>query len=317
MLFRSIWNARGATYYITLIVGLFFTLGFVHLLLFLFHRSKISNLFYAIFAICIGLMFNMVIGMQEATNPDAGINYNFWSGILWSIIPVSLLALLYNLFYQRYILFFKIMAGLYVIQILSICFHLHIGMFLAVLLGICTCVEFIRIVIWSIWKKKEGAWIIGAGLFGFVFLFVGLFLFVLFVMKGFENVDWNKPSGVAISLCYLIGMLGIPLSMSVYLARDFAQTSKKLSKKLIELEELSQKSLEQEKEKQKILATQNETLERQVTERTSEILEQKNIVEEKQKEILDSIRYAKRIQTALMSNEKYIAKQLRALKNIK
>jgi tetratricopeptide (TPR) repeat protein len=37
---------------------------------------------------------------------------------------------------------------------------------------------------------------------------------------------------------------------------------------------------------------------------------QKRVVEEKQKEILDSIRYAKRIQTALLPNEKYIARKL-------
>jgi hypothetical protein len=40
---------------------------------------------------------------------------------------------------------------------------------------------------------------------------------------------------------------------------------------------------------------------------------QKIIIEEKQKEILDSIHYAKRIQTALMTNEKYIEKNLKRL----
>ena len=39
-----------------------------------------------------------------------------------------------------------------------------------------------------------------------------------------------------------------------------------------------------------------------------EINHQKEIIEEKQKEILDSIHYAKRIQTALLPNEKYISK---------
>ena len=45
-----------------------------------------------------------------------------------------------------------------------------------------------------------------------------------------------------------------------------------------------------------------------------EISAQKHIIEEKQKEILDSIRYAKRIQTALITNEKYIDKNLNRLK---
>jgi uncharacterized membrane protein len=44
------------------------------------------------------------------------------------------------------------------------------------------------------------------------------------------------------------------------------------------------------------------------------IIKQKLEVEEKQKEILDSIHYAKRIQTALLTSEYYIEKNLNRLK---
>ena len=37
------------------------------------------------------------------------------------------------------------------------------------------------------------------------------------------------------------------------------------------------------------------------------------MIEEKQKEILDSIHYAKRIQTALLTSEKYIERNLNKL----
>lgn len=43
--------------------------------------------------------------------------------------------------------------------------------------------------------------------------------------------------------------------------------------------------------------------------------EQKRIIEEKQKEVMDSIRYAKRIQTSLLPTEKYIDKTLNRLMN--
>lgn len=45
----------------------------------------------------------------------------------------------------------------------------------------------------------------------------------------------------------------------------------------------------------------------------TEITKQKELIEEKQKEIVDSIHYAKRIQTALMPHEKYIARMLKGL----
>jgi hypothetical protein len=44
------------------------------------------------------------------------------------------------------------------------------------------------------------------------------------------------------------------------------------------------------------------------------IKNQKELVEEKQKEILDSIHYAKRIQNALLPTEKYIQKNIDRMK---
>ncbi len=47
-----------------------------------------------------------------------------------------------------------------------------------------------------------------------------------------------------------------------------------------------------------------------ISNQKKEVEIQKQIVEEKQKEVLDSIRYAKRIQTALLPSDKYIARNL-------
>lgn len=76
------------------------------------------------------------------------------------------------------------------------------------------------------------------------------------------------------------------------------------------------------------LRSENEKLEKIVNERTAEVVKQKeeiesqneklqlayDEIEEKQKEILDSIHYAKRIQNSLLPNEKYLTKALGRLK---
>lgn len=69
------------------------------------------------------------------------------------------------------------------------------------------------------------------------------------------------------------------------------------------------------------LVRKQKELEGIVQDRTKEILSQKNeiekqklVVEERQKEILDSIKYAKRIQAALLTNERYIHRVLAKLK---
>ena len=51
----------------------------------------------------------------------------------------------------------------------------------------------------------------------------------------------------------------------------------------------------------------------QIKKKNKEITEQKKKIEEKQKEILDSIRYAKRIQDAILPREKYISETLKRL----
>jgi ligand-binding sensor domain-containing protein len=60
----------------------------------------------------------------------------------------------------------------------------------------------------------------------------------------------------------------------------------------------------------KKLVAEKERLERIVIQRTAELMVQKEIVEEKNKEILESMRYASRIQRALITSEKYIHRVL-------
>ena len=57
----------------------------------------------------------------------------------------------------------------------------------------------------------------------------------------------------------------------------------------------------------------NKEKNRIITEQKRLVEDQNKIVEEKQKEVLDSIHYAKRIQTALITSEKYIEKNLNKL----
>jgi hypothetical protein len=51
-----------------------------------------------------------------------------------------------------------------------------------------------------------------------------------------------------------------------------------------------------------------------ITAQKKEVEEQKHIIEEKQKEIIDSIRYAKRIQQSLLPTDKYISRNIGSLK---
>jgi serine phosphatase RsbU (regulator of sigma subunit) len=73
-----------------------------------------------------------------------------------------------------------------------------------------------------------------------------------------------------------------------------------------EKEQAQHESLEAAKRNEQLVREQNVVLAEKVKERTYELEEQKKIVEEKNKEIVDSINYAKRIQYALLAHEELL-----------
>ena len=75
---------------------------------------------------------------------------------------------------------------------------------------------------------------------------------------------------------------------------------------LLEKAAAQQEALLHLQEKEKLILQQNEMLEKQVAERTIEVLQQKAVIEEKNREILDSIRYAKRLQEAMLPSEQQL-----------
>jgi serine phosphatase RsbU (regulator of sigma subunit) len=79
-----------------------------------------------------------------------------------------------------------------------------------------------------------------------------------------------------------------------------------LEQALIEKATAQAQSLEILRENEKLILKQNEVLEQQVMERTREILEQKNVIELKNQEILESIHYAKRLQEAILPDSSFL-----------
>jgi signal transduction histidine kinase len=91
------------------------------------------------------------------------------------------------------------------------------------------------------------------------------------------------------------GALGLLISMSVYLARNFAKTSKNLETQLVQVKELSQKTLEQER-RAKALEFERHLLEQE--QRAREVLEAKNA------ELERAYGDLKRTQAELVQSEK-------------
>lgn len=86
----------------------------------------------------------------------------------------------------------------------------------------------------------------------------------------------------------------------IKLLKEGHKAAKELDQALLDKAKAQQEALENLLEKEKLILEQNERLEGLVIERTSQLQQQKNIVEEKNKEILDSIHYASHLQQAIL-----------------
>ncbi|HET6992737.1 MAG TPA: SpoIIE family protein phosphatase, partial [Bacteroidia bacterium] len=279
-----------------MLFGFFMALGISHLLIFLFYRAYKSNLYYFIFIFFLSY-FPLGIALQSlATGVHANTLLQLFTILDMPLFFTAFLAFLYSIFYEKFqkqLWIFLAVAGF---SIALIFINAFVAVLIIVLVVAGTSVEAIRVIIVANRKRKSGARIIGLG-----GLFLALFvisMLLLIMISGGLYLKGNE--GRLFVILLVLSIICLPLCMSIHLAREFAQTNRSLSKKLKEVEVLSEKTIEQEKEKQKLLETEKDRLEIQVKERTSEISEQKKIIEEKNKDITDSILYAKKIQDAML-----------------
>ncbi len=97
----------------------------------------------------------------------------------------------------------------------------------------------------------------------------------------------------------------------IKLLKEGQKAARELDQALIDKAKAQQEALENLLEKEKIILEQNERLENLVVERTAQLQQQKNLVEEKNKEILDSIHYASHLQQAILPQSDILNEHLK------
>lgn len=280
----------------------FATVSLLHFLLFIFYRERKSNLYFSLFTIVLSYFF-LCYYLTQTFVFSVDLNHFLLFGAVL-LIPVFLLLLqyaLYSFFYDSFPKFFKVVLIYAIVNIFSFFVSNIAGFVLTLIFLLYVTVDSVKVLVRINREKKKGAVIITSGYSIFILFFVLSFLQMLFT--GNVNIGGKSITDNVLLIVFITGIISIPLSMSVFLAWDFAYTNRVLKTKITEVEQLSEKTVEQEKEKQKILANQNEKLESQVLERTSEIEEKKKIIEEKNKDITDSINYAQRIQKSILPTD--------------
>ncbi|HTA83573.1 MAG TPA: SpoIIE family protein phosphatase [Bacteroidia bacterium] len=294
----------------TFFFAMFLTLGVFHLLLFLFHRKAISNLYYFFMVVALAVFWLYPAVIANSSNPFISELFNKVLFFVYAPFFTLMVILMYSMFSRRYNALFWCILATAVIADIAIAFELPFDGYLVLASIIFSSVESTRIAIIAVKQKKPGSWIIASGFILFVATVVLITLwFIVSEAMSHQKADISSRSGWVLAFI-VIWAFSIPTSMSVYLASDFSRTNKNLALQLVNVKQLGEQNLEKEREKQQLIAQQNEMLEKQVKEKTHEIQEQKDELEEKNKEITDSITYARRIQNAILPAPEMMAESL-------
>jgi signal transduction histidine kinase len=231
--------------------GIFFSLSILYFAFYFFYRKRVVNLYFAIYALLHAISWKVNYWTYHTNEVALFFIQNNATLIMQAVGYVVMLNAIYQFLEQKKGWQYWTLIVLGIISIPSAAFVYNGGwMIYGFLFTNLVNVELARVSIIAGRRNKKGAWIIATGsiLALFCWLIFCLQWFIHFTIFGIDFFDLN--------------FLCVPISVSIYLGYDVSLTNISLAQKLIEVETLSV-------EKQAILSTQNETLERQVTERTA------------------------------------------------
>ncbi len=223
-------------------VGVLLALALLHFLLYLFYRVERANLFYSIYAASFSslLLFNNIIyyGHQPIF---VSVILRTIASILLAATFVGLTAFLHVAFNRRIGKLFWLLAGLWAISTAAAIFFLNnIGksqFLISLSIGL-TFTFCIFILVNALREKRSGAWIL---MIGVLILTLG---FTITLLSGLGIIELNELISFIDGLMII---LGVPIAVSVFLARNFARTNRDLKTQLLQVETLSQQKIEHER----------------------------------------------------------------------
>lgn len=225
-----------------LFIGFLFALALLHFLLYIFYRAQRANLYYSFFAASFAV--NMICGNYRTYGHQGTLGTLLLSlasitmiGVTFTVLPAFLLVA----FRRPVGKIFWTLTSLWVVGLALYMLFLSRYTIIRVLPNILIGLSFtycIILLINALRQKQRGAWIL---LGGVVALQAGMLTLLLAQMGVVEF------SEIVYLFSELAVILGVPIAVSVFLARNFARTNRDLEAQLVEVERLSEQQIEQER----------------------------------------------------------------------
>lgn len=206
---------RSLTTYQMVFTTLPLAFGILHFILFIFFKRAKENLYFSFFLFFYGASIffdyqHIMFGEMEQT-----MNYVRIHRVMIPIYSIFALRFVYCLIYKRLPRQFRLFLVIFLISgildVVTINREHGIFFYIAMVLFV---IEISRVIVIAIHKKRDGAWIIAMGFSIFFFFSIFDTLMDLGIPTLFQQME--NP--------YAIGTFGFVVTMSVYLARNFART---------------------------------------------------------------------------------------------
>jgi len=265
-----------------LLTGVFGALGLCHLLLFLYNRSIRSNLYFSIFCAGLSAVFLMLWLDNAISTPGIYMSRHFIMPVIVSVLCFGLSGLVNDLFSSKRLRFRIVIA----LCILAPMLFWWANTALAIAaLSLFVLAEATVVILRAMIRRVKGSFIIGAGMLVFL-LTVGFVVTYILITRRDLVITEGSAGQALFSVFSALAIICPPVSMSVFLAWNFAQINKELKKNLRQVQELSDKTLAQELEKNRIIAGRKEELEREVAVRTAEVVNKNEQLELRHNELI-------------------------------
>ena len=258
-------------------IAAYVILAILYLAFYVSDRRQRTSLYFFVYALMWAVIWSL---FQFTLILDPPVRYLFYLSNLSLVLQVTgwlfCLTAIYDLLKQRKNWIFYSLSLFGVVCI-------PLGMFiygwgwLIYAAGFITLanIDITRIAFLASRRKWKGAWILLTG------AMLCLTTWVIFLMSAIIKLPLDINPWFIFSLNHLT----IPVAVSIYLGYDFALTNRSLEQKLVEVQTLS-------KEKSQILFSQNEMLEKQVSERTAELKQSLNDLKLAQAQLIQSEKMA-------------------------
>ena len=233
---KLLWSVRYKTYMLIIVVASLL-LGLFHIILFSYNPKQKLNLYLTLLSIAFAASAYFSFQIHYTSDPVIFVLFLQLATLTTVVLVILQLLTVYKLFYPKLPKLFYLFAG-YALVVLFLLFYPSSKVLISgnwlLILGFA---ESARVGVMKGLRRKGEYGIIVAGL---------VILFISIVYQMLINYRIISPIG-DLFMAYIYGFLAFLISISVFLAMQFARTSRDLEQQLVQVSKLSEKNLEQER----------------------------------------------------------------------